>query len=75
MAQGRQAAADPRPGPALDRVLELVDLVVQVVDEVEVALRDVVDELVGDHPGGVVVADRFAHRPWGRTGGGPPGSS
>ena len=43
VAQGRQARADPRAGPALDRILELVDLVVQRVNEIEVALRDVVN--------------------------------
>ena len=40
----------------LDLVLELVDLGVDVVDEIEVALRDVVDEAVRDHPRRVAVA-------------------
>ncbi len=33
-----------------DHVLELVDLVVEVVDEIEEALGDVVDQVVGVHP-------------------------
>jgi hypothetical protein len=37
----------------VDLVLELVDLGVDVVDEIEVPLRDVVDDPVQDHPGGV----------------------
>ena len=41
-------------GCVVDLVLELVDLGVDVVDEVEVALGDVVDDAVGDHPGRVV---------------------
>ncbi len=32
-------------------ILELVDLVVHVVDEVEVALGDLVDQVIGEHPG------------------------
>lgn len=39
------ALADPAGRPLLDVVLELVDLLVQRVDRVQVALRDVVDEL------------------------------
>ena len=46
-----------RRGLRLDPVLELVDLRVDVVDEIEIALGDVVDEPVRDHPGRV----RLAH--------------
>ena len=55
---GRAEARDPGArlvgGLRLDEILELVDLVVEVVDEVEVALGDLVDQPVREHPGGVV---------------------
>ena len=59
---------DPRPdltgGPALDAVLQLVDLVVDRIDEIEEVLRDQVDHAV-DHLAGarhVRDADRFLRR-------------
>ena len=48
----------------LDTVLELVYLRVEVVDEVEVALCDVVDEPVQHHSRAVVGSARFACGPW-----------
>ena len=49
VAQVGDPAADLRRRPLLDLVLELVDLVVQIVDQVEVALRNVVDQPEGEH--------------------------
>ena len=49
VAEGREPNPDPVGGPLLDVVLEIVDRVVDAVDQVEEALRDVVDEVVGDH--------------------------
>ena len=50
-----------RRGLSLDLVLELVDLRVDVVDEIEVALGDVVDEPVGEHPRRVRLSHRRLH--------------
>ena len=49
--QRRDARPDLRGGPALDSVLELVDLVVDRVHEVEEVLGDQVDEPVDHHAG------------------------
>ena len=46
VAQARDAVADLLRRPALDAVLELVDLVVQRVDEVQVVLGDEVGQLM-----------------------------
>ena len=54
--------ADDGRGPDLHVVLEVVDLVVHRVDQVEVALRDVVDEAVEDHARAAFVAVRSAGR-------------
>ena len=62
MAERRDARARPLGGLRLDLVLELVDLVVERVDEVEVALGDLVDEAVGEHPGRVVGLDALLAR-------------
>ena len=49
VAERRDPFADLRGRPLLDVILELVDLVVQVVDQVEVALGDLVDEAEREH--------------------------
>ena len=49
----RRGSASPA---SLDVLLELVDLVVQVVDQVEVALGDLVDEAEEVHADGLVRA-------------------
>jgi hypothetical protein len=46
--------------PGVDPLLELLDLVVERVQQVEVALRDVVDQEVGDRPRRVLVGNRVA---------------
>ena len=49
MPERRDPLADLRGRPVLDVILELVDLVVQIVDQVEVALGDLVDEAEREH--------------------------
>ena len=62
MAQVGQSLAGLLGRQVLDLVLELVDLGVQVVDQVEIALGDVVDDAIGDH-------SRFVFGPHGLSGG------
>src|SRR5262245_35800313 len=50
MAEVRQVHPHLARRPVVDVLLELVDLVVDVVEEVEIALGDLVDEMQGDHP-------------------------
>ena len=54
--------ADDRRGPLLHMVLEVIDLVVHGIDQVEVALRDVVEEMVEDHARTVATPIRLAGR-------------
>ena len=55
MAERREPVPDPLCGPLLDLVFELVDLLVERVDQVEEALGDVVDEVVEDDAGLLLV--------------------
>ena len=63
----RAQLAEPVPhlasGSRGNHVLELVDLVVEVVDQIEVALGDLVDEVVDVHADVLVGAARFLRRP------------
>ena len=61
--------------PRLDVLLELVDLVVQVVDQVEVALGDLVDEAEEVHADGLVGLARVPGGARCRTGARPAASS
>jgi hypothetical protein len=58
----RDLAADARSRPVLDVIVELVDFFVDSVDQVEVGLRDLVDDPVGEDPGRVVWAARLPCR-------------
>ena len=49
LAQIAQPLADLLRRFVADHVLEFVDLVIEVVDQIEVALRDRVDEVVDEH--------------------------
>ena len=51
VAERRELLAHARALPVVDVILELVDPVVDPVRQLEVALGDVVDEVVDDHPG------------------------
>jgi hypothetical protein len=62
LAQLAHAPADDLRRLVRDAVLELVDLVVECVEEVEIALRDVVDEVVDVHADLFVVAAREFRR-------------
>ena len=62
VAQVGDARADLRGRPLLDLVLELVDLVVHVVDQVEVALRDLVDQPEREHARGLERRARLLRR-------------
>ncbi len=61
VAELAQACARLGRRSRLDNVLELVDLPVERVDEVEIVLRDVVDQAVEHHPGVVVRPARLTH--------------
>jgi hypothetical protein len=58
----RDPRARLRRKSGLDALFDLVDLLVQVVDQVEVALGDVVEEAVGDHARRVGRLHRPLHR-------------
>ena len=62
-------------GLRVDEILELVDLGVHVVDEIEIALGDVVDDAVRDHPGRVRGLDGLADLRRSRTARAPSASS
>ena len=51
VAERGELPAHARAVPVLDVILERVDALVEPVRELEVALRDIVDEVVHDHPG------------------------
>src|SRR5262245_6961300 len=56
----RDPPADLLSRPRVDAHLELLHLVIEVVQQVDVALGDVVDQQVGDHPRRVLVGNRVA---------------
>ena len=63
VAELAQPSADDFAGRAArDVFLELVDLVVEVVDEVEVALGDLVDQVIDEHPDALVGSARVLRR-------------
>ncbi len=62
MAKLSQPDRDHPDGVIDDQVLEVVDLVVEAVDEIEVALRDRVDEVVDEHPDVLVRPTGFLRR-------------
>ncbi len=51
MTQGRPLIAHTGARPIVDVILECVDAFVQSVGQLEVSLRDIVDEVVDDHAG------------------------
>ena len=63
MPELRDAPAGLLGRPLVDVLLQLVDLLVDVVEQVEVPLGDLVDEVVGDHPGWHLVTMHVAELP------------